>query len=177
MLSNEDKSLCLQIAREAIAERLGIINTIIPCPEAQIFREKFGMFVTLTNKGKLRGCIGYVIPHKMLYQSIIDLARSAAFSDNRFKKITKEEFEEIHIEISILSPLYEIKEYSEIVVGRDGLLVQHPHGSGLLLPQVATKYNWSVQEFLKETCHKAGLHESYLSDKVMKIYRFEAEIF
>jgi len=176
MLTNEEKKLCLQIARDAIAEKLKIINSPPECPDLNIFTQKYGLFVTLTNKGRLRGCIGYIVPRKTLYQSIVEMALSAAFKDNRFKPVTKEEFDDLEIEISILSPLVEVIDRNDIKVGRDGLFLQHPEGSGLLLPQVATKYNWDSERFLIETCYKAGLSKSALFDPRLVIYRFEVEI-
>ncbi|MCL2064136.1 MAG: AmmeMemoRadiSam system protein A [Candidatus Cloacimonetes bacterium] len=177
MLTNEEKKLSLSIAREAIAEQLGLIGKMLPCPLESVFTESYGLFVSLSRKGHLRGCIGYIEPYKPLYQSLVDLSRAAAFKDNRFKPVNKEEFPDINIEISILSPLYKVIQYEEIVIGRDGLYIKHPRGSGLLLPQVATKYNWDRDTFLIETCHKAGLHESCLSDEKLIIFRFEALIF
>ena len=200
MLSEREKELCKQIARESIAEKLGLISEITPCPidtESQsesdsigsseviasslatgnTFHKSFGLFVSLHKKGQLRGCIGYILPYKPLYQSLIELSRAAAFGDNRFKPVSKDEFEDLEIEISILSPLSEIQDKEEIKIGRDGLYIKHPRGSGLLLPQVATKYNWDSLEFLIQTCYKAGLPENCLSDPKTKIFRFEAEIF
>ena len=177
MLTNEEKKLCIKIIKESIGKKLNIIKDIIPCPENEIFKQSFGLFVTLTKQGKLRGCIGYIKPYKELYQALIDLAKAAAFQDNRFRPVTNEEYEFLNIEISILSSLIEIKSKEEIQIGRDGLYIVHQMGSGLLLPQVATQYNMSNEEFLIQTCHKAGLHPSMLSDKNIKIYRFEADIF
>jgi len=177
MLSEREKILCINIVREAIAKKINLLDKMSPCPNEKVFSDFFGLFVTLEKRGRLRGCIGYIIPHKSLYETLLDLAIAAAFKDNRFDPVTKEEFDELCVEISILSPLYEITDKSEVFVGRDGLYIQHPKGSGLLLPQVATKYNWDRDTFFKETCRKAGLAESLLFDKQMKIYRFEAEIF
>jgi AmmeMemoRadiSam system protein A len=177
MLTNQEKEQCLKIAREAIAFKLNIIKEITPYPPLPIFNESYGLFVTLHKNDRLRGCIGYILPYKKLYNALIDLAQSAAFKDPRFSPVSKDEFNQLNIEISILSQLYEVKNTNEITIGRDGLYIQHPHSSGLLLPQVATQYNWDKDTFLIETCHKAGLHESYLKDPQIKIFRFEAEIF
>ena len=177
MLTQEDKKNCLDLARAAIAFSLNIIDEIPLCPLEAIFHERFGLFVTLHKNGRLRGCIGYFQPYKDLYSSLIDLAKAAAFHDSRFAPVKEDEFNELHIEISILSPLYEISNTNEIEIGRDGIYLQHPYSSGLLLPQVATEYNWDKETFLRETCRKAGLPVSYLNDKKTKIYRFEAEIF
>ena len=177
MLSLEAKKFCLDLARASIALKLKLIDQMPECPPEAIFKESFGLFVTLHKNGNLRGCIGYIQPYKDLYTSIIELAAAAAFRDNRFPRVTIEEFEQLHIEMSILSPLYEINNIEEIKIGRDGIYLQHPYSSGLLLPQVATEHNWDRETFLNETCRKAGLPTSFLKDKLIKIYRFEAEIF
>ncbi len=177
MLSQEIKKLIFKIARQTIQSRFDSNIKLMDCPPDPVFNESFGIFVTLTKHGNLRGCIGYVKPYKPLYHSLIDLSFAAAFNDNRFNPLQKEEFKDLSIEISLLSPLIQVESIEEIVVGRDGLLIDHPWGSGLLLPQVATKYNWTKEEFLKQTCHKACLDEDCWQKHNTKIYRFEAEIF
>ena len=176
MLTDIEKKQCLQIARESIAFKLNLVDEIL-CPTSQIFNESYGMFVSLHIKERLRGCIGYIKPYKPLYQSLVDLAQMAAFQDDRFSPVSSAEFAQLSIEISILSPLYEVVDKSEIVVGRDGLYIQNPKTAGLLLPQVATQYAWDTDTFLKQTCRKAGLHESCLKDEQTKVFRFEAVIF
>lgn len=177
MLSLEEKQICLKIARESIYYRLNAGKSISECPLSSVFMESFGLFVTLHKCANLRGCIGYIKPYKPLYYSLIDLAQAAAFNDSRFNPVTVVELEHLVIEISILSPLTEVLTHDEIIVGRDGLFLQHPWGTGLLLPQVAVQYNWSREKFLQETCYKACLDESFLLDEHTKLYRFEAEIF
>jgi uncharacterized protein (TIGR00296 family) len=68
-----------------------------------------------------------------------------------------EELEKIEIEISVLSPLEEVKDIQEIVVGTHGLVVSQKGKRGLLLPQVSTEHGWDREQFLQETCRKAGL--------------------
>ena len=178
MLNDADKNLCLKIAKDTIAFKLGLIDQITPCPDSVIFNaQEHGLFVTLHKNGQLRGCIGYVSPYNTLYKSIIELAEMAAFKDTRFRPVTKEEFPDLDYEISILSKLFPVNDLQEIVVGRDGLIITNQGRSGLLLPQVATQYNWDRETFLKQTCYKAGLHESILSDKKTTVLRFEAEVF
>ena len=178
MLNENERELCLKIAKEAIAHKLGIVDNITPCPDIEIFKAKEnGLFVTLHKNGQLRGCIGYILPYNTLYLSLIELAKMAAFNDTRFNPVTKDEYHELEFEISILSPLYPVNDIQEIMIGRDGLIIEHPHGKGLLLPQVATEYNWDKETFLKQTCRKAGLSEKVLQDNKTKIIRFEAEVF
>jgi len=177
MLTNEEKSLCLQIVRASIAHKLQLTQDTPECPLNEVFKQKFGLFVTLHKLGDLRGCIGFIQPYMPLYESLTELAISAAFRDNRFTPLRKEEFDQIDIEISILSPLYLVSNTDEIEVGRDGIFLQGRYGSGLLLPQVAVEYGWDRNTFLAQTCRKAGVSEATLKDPQTKIFRFEAEIF
>jgi len=178
MLNDQEKEQCLQIAKDAIAKKLNLKpQTSNLEPHTSYLKQSYGLFISLYINQNLRGCIGYIKPFKPLYESLIELAQLAAFSDERFHPLSAVEFDKIDIEISILSPLYEISDKDDFEIGRDGLFITNPKGKGLLLPQVATKYNWTKETFLKETCKKAGLKESALQDEGTTIYRFEAIIF
>lgn len=177
VLNDIEKQLCVQIVKESIGKHLGVVEKISECPASDIFTSKFGLFVTIKMGGELRGCIGYIKGVKSLYESLIDLSYMAAFQDDRFYPISASEFDFLQIEISILSELYIVTDASDIVVGRDGLYIINPHGCGLLLPQVAAQNSWDTQTFLTQTCKKAGLSSSCLTDPNTQIYRFEAEIF
>ena len=105
------------------------------------------------------------------------MARAAALEDPRFPPITQDELDDLEIEISILTPLQRLAQKEDIIIGRDGLLIRKGMYSGLLLPQVASEYGWDVDEFLAQTCHKAGLSTDALKSKDVEIYRFSAEVF
>jgi AmmeMemoRadiSam system protein A len=115
-----------------------------------------GAFTTLHLNGKLRGCIGYVMPTHSLYRTVAETARSAAFDDPRFKPVTRDEVAGLEIEISVLSPLQPIRP-EEVVVGRHGLVIHKGLRRGLLLPQVPVEWGWDRETFLAQTCKKAGL--------------------
>ncbi len=102
---------------------------------------------------------------------------AAAFEDPRFPSVKKDEIEDIEIEISVLSPLETISDTSQIEIGRHGIIIEKGLMRGLLLPQVATDYNWDVQTFLEQTCQKAGLPADAWRDESTKIQIFSAEIF
>ncbi len=176
-LNKEEKRFLLNLARESIKAHLE--NAPLPAPEpiSENLKVKAGAFVTINKRHQLRGCIGYVIGIKPLYQAIQDLALSAAFNDPRFPPLRKEEFRELEIEISVLSPLKRVNDISEIEVGKHGLLIRRGMYEGLLLPQVATEYGWDRQTFLKETCHKAGLPSNAWQDPETQIFKFSAFIF
>lgn len=147
------------------------------------FSEKQGVFVTLSKDGELRGCIGFPEPVYALNRAVVEAARSAAFSDPRFPPVSKDEMDEITVEVSALTVPKPVKvkdseDYEDmIIIGKDGLIIKGTFGSGLLLPQVPVDYGWSVKEFLKHLCMKAGLPSDAWKDLSNRIYSFQAQIF
>jgi AmmeMemoRadiSam system protein A len=175
--TDEEKKILLQIARDSIKEEFGkaVVNLNREFPDT--LKQKCGVFVTLTIDGELRGCIGYIIGDKPLYELVYEVAKKSAFEDPRFYPLSEEEVDHIEIEISVLSPPKRIESIDEIKIGEHGLIIQKGPFHGLLLPQVATKYNWTVKEFLEHTCLKAGLSKNEWKDPQTKIEIFSAEIF
>ena len=176
-LIDDEKKFLLSLARKTIGDFLNGEKSQNTGYFSENLKTKSGAFVTLTIKHNLRGCIGYVQGYKALQDSIVDIAVSSAFNDPRFPPLTKKEFNDIEIEISVLTPLTKIKDISEIEIGRDGLIIKQLPYEGLLLPQVATEYNWDVQTFLEHTCNKAGLPSSAWKDEDTEILKFSAIIF
>lgn len=136
-----------------------------------------GAFVTLHREGELRGCIGRIHADRVLERVVQEMAMSAATADPRFPPLEAGEISEIDLEISVLSPFRLIENFSEIVVGRDGLLITEGMRSGLLLPQVAEEYGWDTETFLTHTCMKAGLPKDYWKMGRPKIQSFSAVVF
>jgi len=180
-LNREQQDKLLALARTTIHDMLRGNKPPVPDMEGEfsddIFSEKRGGFVTLHIKGKLRGCIGYIVGMKNVPETIIDMAQAAAFRDPRFPPLSMGEFADIDIEISVLTPIELLTDISEIKIGRDGLIISSGHRSGLLLPQVATEYDWTVEQFLEHTCFKAGLHSSAWREAGTKIEKFSAQVF
>jgi AmmeMemoRadiSam system protein B/AmmeMemoRadiSam system protein A len=176
-LTKKEQQTLLACARKTLEET--VTKGSIPPAETKdkTLLEKRGVFVTLTKNGKLRGCIGYIVPVMPLYRAVSDMTVSAASRDPRFPPVAKEELKDIHIEISVLSPLKDIDDPQEIEIGKHGLFIVKGNNQGLLLPQVATEYMWSREEFLKQTCLKAGLPSNAWREKGTKIYSFSAQIF
>ncbi len=182
-LSEDDKRLLHEIARTVIRNR--VLGK--PIPDFRVtsprLREPRGAFVTIKKHGNLRGCIGYVKPIKPLWQAVAEMAEAAAFEDPRFPPVTADELDDLEIEISVLTPLMEVKGSPEeivrqIQVGKHGIMIERPpYYSGLLLPQVATEYGWDAETFLEQTCLKAGLPTDAWRDPATRIYLFSAEIF
>jgi uncharacterized protein len=147
-------------------------------------QEERGVFVTLkTLDGGLRGCIGYPYPVMPLGEAVVEAAVSAASRDPRFPEVTADELDAILVEVSALTRPEPI-EYSSpkelpklIRIGKDGLIVSSRGASGLLLPQVATEHGMSPEDFLSNTCLKAGLMPDAWLTGDTKVQRFQAEIF
>ena len=176
-LSDEEKTTLHTLARETIQSRLGN-EKIPPLPDlTPVLKERRGAFVTLTKNGGLRGCIGLIRGVRPLAETIREMALAAAFQDPRFPPLSKNEWPDIGIEISVLTPFSQIKDFSEIEVGKHGLYIEKGAYSGLLLPQVATEYGWNVEEFLQQTCRKAGLSPETYKDPDARIFLFSADIF
>lgn len=155
-LTKADQQTLLRMAREAIVEYLHRHRLPEVEEPAEALRQPCGAFVTLRKGKRLRGCIGYVEAVKPLYTTVRECAVAAAFHDPRFPPVAPPEVPELSLEISVLSPLAEITP-EKIEVGRHGLLISRGAQRGLLLPQVAVEWNWNREQFLEETCLKAGL--------------------
>ncbi|RKY39548.1 MAG: AMMECR1 domain-containing protein [Candidatus Omnitrophota bacterium] len=175
-LSFSEKKRLLEVARNSIGVYLRKRERMEIKEANPRLLKKRGVFVTLKKNGNLRGCIGYIQPVKPLIEAVRDMAIEAAFNDPRFSPLQEKEMKEIEIEISVLSPLRRVEDIKEIKVGRDGLLIRKGFSSGLLLPQVATEYNWDREEFLMHTCYKAGLSPDAWREGA-EIYTFTAEVF
>jgi AmmeMemoRadiSam system protein A len=137
--------------------------------------EKCGAFVTLHKSGSLRGCIGYAEPAKPLFRTVRQCALAAALHDPRFEPVVPDELPDLHIEISVLSPLQVIAP-EQIEVGRHGLIVSLGPRRGLLLPQVASGWKWDRIRFLEEACVKAGLPRDAWN-RGAKVEAFTAQVF
>ncbi len=180
-LTVDQQKKLLALARATIYEALRGKKASAPDMENDfrdsVFSEKRGAFVTLHCRGKLRGCIGYIVGVKNIPETIMDMAIASAFRDPRFPSLTMREYKDIDIEISVLSPIETVRDVSEIVVGRDGLIITQGNRNGLLLPQVATEYGWDLAQFLEHTCYKAGLPGNAWNHPATKIEKFSAQVF
>ncbi len=154
LLSAEDRRALLVYARESIQS--AVLRSAVPeIPQRETFGIACGVFVTVHVRGKLRGCIGVVETSEPLSSSIVHCASGAALRDPRFSPVSEEELGALEVELSLLSrpaPLL----VSEIELGRHGLIVSKDGRRGLLLPQVAVEHRLSREQFLAETCRKAG---------------------
>jgi AmmeMemoRadiSam system protein A len=176
-LTNEEKKALLEAARSSIQSALERKSF----PKIEYKSDKFdqpsGVFVTLRTGEDLRGCIGYVEPFFPLVKAVQEAAVKAAVEDTRFMPVTPAELKSITIEISVLSPLSELNDTEKIEIGKHGLVIDSGFRRGLLLPQVATEYNWNREQFLNHTAIKAGLPPDAWKYKEVKIFSFTVEKF
>jgi AmmeMemoRadiSam system protein A len=174
-LSDTDRKSILDLARQAVVEAVCHKRLLTEIPRLGVFEPRCGVFVTLYVRGKLRGCIGVIEPKERLGESIARSAASAALHDPRFKPMEAEELSYLRIEVSLLSPPQRI-DPEQIEIGKHGLLVELGIRRGLLLPQVAVEHHLGREEFLRETCHKAGLPPDAWNAPETRIYAFTCDI-
>lgn len=180
LLDREEKRTLLSIARDTMELylRTGMVleAEFSQYPLTDKIQRKQGAFVTLEKDGRLRGCIGNVLPIKPLHETVRDNAINAAARDPRFPAMTIDEASQVTLEVSVLSPLKRTTAYREIRVGRHGMLIKKGPHSGLLLPRVAAERHWDLQTFLENTCLKAGLQPHDWREGA-EIYIFTAQAF
>lgn len=175
-LSGEAKRALCASARETIAARLE--GRAAKCPAAPPGCDQVaGAFVTLHERGALRGCIGRLRGFGPLAETVREMALAAAFEDPRFDPVRAGELGAIDIEITILSPFRRISGSDDIHIGRDGVYIAAMGRSGILLPQVATEYGWDAPTFLDQVCVKAGLPPGSWKNRDAQLYAFEGLIF
>jgi AmmeMemoRadiSam system protein A len=174
-LAEAEQQTLLRLAREALAAYLDTSDIpSLPEPE-EPFRAPCGVFVSWHKGRNLRGCLGLITADKPLYVAVRECAVWAALEDRRFPPVKKAELSELTLEISVLSPLFDIAP-ENIEIGTHGLLVSRDNVRGLLLPQVPVQWKWNREQFLEETCRKAGLPSDDWR-RGARIQAFTAQIF
>jgi uncharacterized protein len=181
LLTDDEGAMAVRSARAAIE------HSVAKRPkksedQTPVFNEKRGVFVTLTKRGSLRGCIGFPYPVMPLGDAIVHAAGAAALEDPRFPPVTRDELQVLSLEVTILTIPEPIvgepaKRPEQIIIGKHGLIVRGMGTSGLLLPQVATEYGWDAKTFLDHTCMKAGLSGQCWTSKNVEVLTFEGQIF
>jgi AmmeMemoRadiSam system protein A len=175
-LSEADRRALLDLARRAICGAVTGQKPAVAIVRSRVFEEKRGAFVTLHARGRLRGCIGIVEALDPLADIITHCAVSAALQDPRFSPVLPGELADLQIEISLLSMPAPLRP-EEVEIGKHGLLVTNGSHRGLLLPQVATEHKLGREQFLEETCRKAGLPLNAWQEAGTQIFGFTCEVF
>ena len=170
--NNELGKALLQIARHAIADEFGIGHPADPTPEDFPELGRPGAtFVTLTSEGNLRGCIGTLVAARPLIDDVRSNAFSAAFRDSRFAPLAPNEFEQVRVEVSLLSPSTRMSFQSEtdflrqLRPGEDGVILEYGAHRSTFLPQV-----WATlpqpRKFIEHLKLKAGLSADFWNDSI-----------
>lgn len=155
--TNAQKEALLKHARNTIHQLLISGTTPLARGFDPVLEQKKGVFVTLNKNGNLRGCIGHMAEDLPLCQVVGFCALQAAFGDRRFQQVQLDEMEDIEIEISVLTPFRRVGGIADIVIGRDGVMLEKGGRSAVYLPQVAVEQGWNVEQTLEHLCTKAGL--------------------
>lgn len=177
-LTDADKKQLKEIALQSIKDSLDSKPIARPTLHSQlsILNSKCGAFVSLHKYGRLRGCIGHFGEDYPLHEIVAEMARAAAFEDPRFTPVTREELDDIDIEISVLTPMRRIQSIDEFELHRHGIYIRKGFRSGTFLPQVADEVNWTKEEFIGHCSQdKAGLDWDGWRDA--ELYVYEAIVF
>ena len=174
-LNAEQRRYLLDLAREAITA--AVSGTRPPAPEPADMPDASGVFVTIKKRGDLRGCLGTLRIRDGLAEEVIRCAAESATVDPRFPPVRAGEMPHLSIEVSVLGPQEAIAPREDaFTIGIHGLVVEHGAHRGLLLPQVAVEWGWTTEQFLRQTCVKAGLPpEAWRTGA--RLYRFAADVF
>jgi AmmeMemoRadiSam system protein A len=172
--SKVEQEMLFTIARKSIESKL-FEDKIFSVDEKNItdaLRRPLGAFVTLKINGVLRGCIGRFVSTEPLYEVVRASALSSAFEDHRFPALTKDEYNKVDMEITVLGPMKKINNISEIKLGKHGIYIKKDFRAGTMLPQVPIEYGWTLEEFLGYTSRdKAGI--GWDGWKTAEIYIYE----
>ena len=178
-LSDADKKVLKEIALQRIKDSLDgkrcSDNSSLFTIHSSL-NQKCGAFVSLHKHGHLRGCIGHFGEDYPLHEIVAEMARAAAFEDPRFMPVTRDELNDLDIEISVLTPMRRIQSLDEFELHRHGIYIKKGYRSGTFLPQVADEVNWTKEEFVGHCSQdKAGLGWDGWRDA--ELYVYEAIVF
>ena len=180
VLSDDDKKALKEIALQSIKDslngkRMAEANSKLYTLNSTL-KQRCGAFVSLHKHGRLRGCIGHFGEDYPLYEIVAEMARAAAFEDPRFMPVTRDELDDLDIEISVLTPMRRIQSLDEFELHRHGIYIKKGYRSGTFLPQVADEVNWTKEEFVGHCSQdKAGLGWDGWRDA--ELYVYEAIVF
>ena len=177
-LNDEEKRILKDIALTSIKDSLDGKRIAQPTLNSKLstLNSKCGAFVSLHKHGRLRGCIGHFGEDVPLHEIVAEMARAAAFEDPRFMPVTRDELDDIDIEISVLTPMRRIQSLDEFQLHKHGIYIKKGYRSGTFLPQVADEVNWTKEEFVGHCAQdKAGIGWDGWRDA--ELYVYEAIVF
>jgi AmmeMemoRadiSam system protein A len=175
MLTDDQRAHLLALAHASVDAQVRGGGRVEP--GTTVLPDASGVFVTIKARGQLRGCLGTLQNRAGLAAEVIRCAADSASDDPRFPPVAPGELPDLSFEISVLGPLEEIEpRLDAFTIGVHGLVVEQGARRGLLLPQVATEWGWDAEQFLRQTCVKAGLPADAWRQGA-RLYRFAAEVF
>ena len=180
MLNPSDRTTLLILARDTLQEYLSTRHWLPFTPASPALLDRRATFVTLRQRltHDLRGCRGEIEARYPLWESVQQVSVLSATDDPRFPPMSLRELPDIHIEISVLTPLERVANPDDIEVGRHGVMIRHGQRGGLFLPQVPVEQGWDRDEYLSTLCWmKAGLPPDAWRKPDTQLYVFECEIF
>lgn len=177
VLTDDEKRELLRIARATLREHFHTGRIPPGKPHRDSLTAPAGAFVTLHNKGVLRGCIGIPQESTPLFRAVQEMAVAAATRDPRFEPVTEGELDDIDIEVSVLGHHKPMTAPADIEIGVHGIAIEQGGRRGLLLPQVATEHGWNANELLEHVCAKAGLPGDAWNHDDAMIELFTAQVF
>jgi AmmeMemoRadiSam system protein A len=178
-LEPADKKLLLDVARHAIESAVchdKHLGRPLDSPSAAV-AEPAAAFVTLHERGELRGCIGLMRYDVPLWLNVRDAAVAAALDDPRFLPVGESEVPALELEVSVLEPPVELPDPAGFEAGRHGIVVERGMRRALLLPQVASEQGWDAEQMLDAVCRKAGLPGTSWREKETRLFVFESACF
>jgi hypothetical protein len=180
-VADEERVVLLELARTALAAVTGR-TTMEPLEEAlhaatARYRERAAVFVTLTEGGELRGCMGGLVAERPIPEAVAGAACSAALRDPRFVPLSARELPDVHIEVSVLGGPVRLDRPADLRPGIDGVIVERGPAVALLLPEVADHFGWGGLEMITAVCRKAGLPGDAWRDPRTRLFVFRTARF
>jgi len=185
-LTQKQGQFLVTIAKNAILERIARSPKLDDSHEGMIddklFQEKRGTFVTLSQNGQLRGCIGTLTASESILKGVKQNALNAALHDHRFSPVRPEELDSIEIEVSILTEPVSV-EYTDgadlltkLNPGVDGVIVRQGAARATFLPQVWDQLT-GPEEFVSHLCLKAGLAADAWQTSKLQVLIYQVQYF
>jgi AmmeMemoRadiSam system protein A len=145
--------------------------------EVSVTALRASAFVTLTEDGELRGCMGILDPERPVHDSVAEAAACATRTDPRFRPVTADELPRLHLDVSILGPMLPLADPLAWRLGTDGIVVQLGGRRGLLLPEVAEENGLERVAMLDIATRKAGLPSGAWRSPAAQVFAFRTDRF
>lgn len=182
--TDDDRRTLLRLARHAVTVAVSgqSPETVDASGFSHRMLELRATFVTLTQGGKLRGCIGNLVAREAVYSSVMNNARGAALRDMRFAPVEVPELPTLEFKVSVLSDLQPLRCTSpqalleNIVAGRDGVVLQVQGHTSTFLPQVWEQFP-DKKTFMETLARKAGLLPSAWEQPDAEVKTYQVESF